>query len=639
MTFEHRFEPLDAWFEVRAYPAEEGLSVFLADATERKARERALDGLLSTTEELMAAGDRERIAEVVAHAAAEVLDLGFNTVRLYDEERDLLVPATFSESARREVGDVPLHPPGEGLSGTAFVRGEPVAFEELDGEIPDAYGAIESAYAVPLGEHGVLSIGSYDPEGLDEGERALASVLAANATAAMDRAARETRLERYRAVHEAVEQRVYVLDEEGRIVLTTDRLLSELGYDESDVIGRHVSTFLGEGATRRGAALLAELDDEPPTESRSYETTLTTADGDEVPVEIELSRFPESAGIEGSVGIVRDRSQLEAERSRFAGLFDRLPDAVVDAVVTDDGPVIRRVNGTFAETFGIDRDTASGTALDDMVVPNDEDTVDLADAEDHLVGPVEVERETANGRRTFLFRAVRYGVTDDGPLVFGIYTDITDRKEDQRLIEMLNRVFRHNIANTNGVVQGYLEILAERLDGDDAAYARNALDAADRITEIAGKLRDIEHALGGGEGSSGDLGGVVADAVAEVRESHPDAAFDVEVPSVAVRDRDLFATAVREVLENAVIHVGETPAVRVTATATDDEVTLRVSDDGPGVPERERAVVTGEVDITQLDHSRGLGLWLVRHVCTTLGGTIAFEDDGSTVVLTVARAT
>lgn len=638
VTFEQRFEPLDTWFEVRAFPADEGLSVFFADAAERKAYERALNGLLSTTEELMTAGDRERIAEVVSDAAADVLDLGFNTVRLYDEERDLLVPTTFSETARMEVDGAPLHSPGEGLSGTAYERGEPVAFDEIAGGIPDAYGSIRSAYAVPLGEHGVLSIGSYDPAGPDERTRTLASVLAANATAAMDRAVRETRLERYRAVHEAVEQRVYVLDEEGSIVLTTDRLLSELGYEESEVVGHPVRDFIGEEATQRGMELLGELSGEPPTESRSYETTLTTADGEEVPVEIELSRFPDSAGIEGSVGIVRDRSQLEAERSRFAGLFDRLPDAVVDAVVTEDGAVVQRVNETFADTFGVDAETADGTPLRDLVVPDDRDSVGLADAEDDLVGPVEVERETAEGRRTFLFRAVRYGVTDEGPLVFGIYTDITDRKEDQRLIAMLNRVFRHNIANTNGVVEGYLEILAQRLDGDNATYANNALGAAGRINEIAGKLRDIERAIDGGRGETGDLRAVVDGAVAEVGASHPGASFSVNVPSVPVPDRDLFATAVQEILENAGTHAGDAPEVQVRGTVHGDEVTLRVTDDGPGVPERERAVVSGTVDITQLDHSRGLGLWLVRHVCRTLGGRLDFEDDGSTVVVTIARA-
>lgn len=40
VTFEERYDPLDVWFEVRAYPDEQGLSVFFTDITERKQREQ-----------------------------------------------------------------------------------------------------------------------------------------------------------------------------------------------------------------------------------------------------------------------------------------------------------------------------------------------------------------------------------------------------------------------------------------------------------------------------------------------------------------------------------------------------------------------------------------------------------------------
>jgi PAS domain S-box-containing protein len=42
VTFEERYDPLDVWFEVRAYPDEQGVSVFFSDITERKQREQEL---------------------------------------------------------------------------------------------------------------------------------------------------------------------------------------------------------------------------------------------------------------------------------------------------------------------------------------------------------------------------------------------------------------------------------------------------------------------------------------------------------------------------------------------------------------------------------------------------------------------
>ncbi|NHN43289.1 PAS domain S-box protein [Halorubellus sp. JP-L1] len=50
MTFEEYFEPLEAWFEVNAYPSETGLSVYFRDVTERRERERDLERYKSIVE-------------------------------------------------------------------------------------------------------------------------------------------------------------------------------------------------------------------------------------------------------------------------------------------------------------------------------------------------------------------------------------------------------------------------------------------------------------------------------------------------------------------------------------------------------------------------------------------------------------
>ncbi|MEZ3117505.1 PAS domain S-box protein, partial [Halobaculum sp. MBLA0147] len=43
VTFVERYEPMGVWFEVRAYPDDEGLSVYFTDVTERKEREREME--------------------------------------------------------------------------------------------------------------------------------------------------------------------------------------------------------------------------------------------------------------------------------------------------------------------------------------------------------------------------------------------------------------------------------------------------------------------------------------------------------------------------------------------------------------------------------------------------------------------
>ena len=93
----------------------------------------------------------------------------------------------------------------------------------------------------------------------------------------------------------------------------------------------------------------------------------------------------------------------------------------------------------------------------------------------------------------------------------------------------------------------------------------------------------------------------------------------VDVPEgVTVVGRQYLGRALTELLENAT-EFGESP-VTVRATPGDTTVDIAVSDAGEGVPEREQAVIAGGLSISQLDHSRGLGLWVVSYVAESLGG-------------------
>ncbi|RDZ95829.1 hypothetical protein DEQ92_21680 [Haloferax sp. Atlit-6N] len=71
-----------------------------------------------------------------------------------------------------------------------------------------------------------------------------------------------------------------------------------------------------------------------------------------------------------------------------------------------------------------------------------------------------------------------------------------------------------------------------------------------------------------------------------------------------------------------------------------DVVELSVTDHGTGIPEHERTVVAGDVDITQLTHGSGLGLWVAKTVADTHGGSLSFTetDDATTVTLSLPRA-
>jgi len=660
----------------------DGTAGVIRDITDRKERERQLRqarerfaDLLDSSEALLDAHSREAVAEVVTDAAADALGFDHTLVRLYDPDGDRLVAVTGSGSG--DEAERPTYAADEGGPGAAFAAGEirhyPADFA-VDGAKtgasagPDVEtgasvtvdlppGIVEALY-VPLGERGVLSIGATERGAFDERDRSMVEILASNAAVAFERVAYEEELVQYRTVLENVQDMVYVVDEDERFSLVTDPLAAWLGYDSGELVGTHPSEVLDETETEAFESVIADIWHEAgdgTDESRTVETELFTADGESRQATVNVSLLPAEEGFAGSVGVVRDRSdlrearaKLQAQRDRFSYLFDNLPDAVVEGRLSPDRePVITDVNDAFVDVFGYDAETVIGESLNDYVLSPDEREegaeLDRRTASGEVVQQ-EVRRRTADGYRDFLFRGIPYDTSGERTRGFGIYTDITEQKERERRLEVLNRVLRHNLRNDLNVVLGYAEMLANRADdGVVADWAGTLREKATEVATLGDRVRSLDQQMrrGSSRDDSVDVAALVDDAVERFREEVPGAdglTVETDVPAVAVVGDGRLVLALAELLENSAEHVPGEARVRISATRAGDRVELRVADDGPGIPEQERSIVAESDEITQLNHGSGLGLWIAKWVCDSCGGRLHFEESdlgGAGVVLSL----
>jgi signal transduction histidine kinase len=207
-------------------------------------------------------------------------------------------------------------------------------------------------------------------------------------------------------------------------------------------------------------------------------------------------------------------------------------------------------------------------------------------------------------------------------------------------LQVLSRVFRHNIRNDLNVIRGYADLLADRVEDERSRDCLETIrETTDDVVEISEKLRVIEEASADPPEGRIDLVATVRDAAAEV--DGPDVRVTIESPAEAwIRADRSVEYPVREVFENAVTH-NDGSTRRVDARVEEDGATTRleVTDNGPGIPADERAVLRAERE-TPLSHASSIGLWLVKWMCETQGGTVGFEtsDDGTTVRLRFASA-
>jgi len=337
----------------------------------------------------------------------------------------------------------------------------------------------------------------------------------------------------------------------------------------------------------------------------------------------------------------------ERDGDRLAALFENVGDPVVRTEFVDGEPVVRKVNEAFERVFGYDADRIVGEPLNDFIVPSDERRSaqrldERALSNEQIQG--EVRRRTADGFRHFLFRGVPMAPDDPTGNYEGyaIYTDITERKTRERRLEVLNRVLRHNMRNNVNVIDGYAELLDADADPELVERAvRTIRRTADDVASLTAKIREIERAVDGDGGRRPVEIRPLVDRVVEPHRTTADVATSVPDGLVVEAGRGL-DLAVENLVDNAVAHnEADVPSVRVTARRDGPWIRIAVSDDGPGIPTAERAILTGDREITQLDHASGLGLWVVNWVVASVGGKVSFtdeEDGGSVVTLSLPAA-
>ncbi|KTG08130.1 hypothetical protein AUR64_00710 [Haloprofundus marisrubri] len=217
--------------------------------------------------------------------------------------------------------------------------------------------------------------------------------------------------------------------------------------------------------------------------------------------------------------------------------------------------------------------------------------------------------------------------------------DVTDRRIRQQRLEVQNRVLRHNLRNDMNVILGYLDQIADQSESEGvSASVERCRERGVRLVRQSAKARDVERLLSESSSNSVDLGATVDTVCAEFRDQYPDATITVTTPSADCRVRvdGSLSRIVSELVENAVTH-GD-GRVELTVDVDDDTGRVVVSDDGPGIPAHERAVLTTGRE-TALEHSSGLGLWLVKWTVARSGGSLDIRDggDGCTVVFSVPR--
>lgn len=214
------------------------------------------------------------------------------------------------------------------------------------------------------------------------------------------------------------------------------------------------------------------------------------------------------------------------------------------------------------------------------------------------------------------------------------FHDISDYLRQQQRLEVLNRVFRHNIRNETNVIYGYADLVA---DADGEHEANIIKDRALSIDEMSRKARDILDVFENARRpvTAVPLVALLDQSITAVTDDYPGVPIACgSVPGVTVSN--VLAPVFSNAIENAAEHnTFPDPWVRIDVERDDDVVRVVVRDNGPTIDPYERSVLERGTE-TPLEHGSGLGLWLIAWGTQIADGTVTFsENDPTGSVVTV----
>lgn len=421
---------------------------------------------------------------------------------------------------------------------------------------------------------------------------------------------------------------ITVVDTDGTVTYASGSSRSVLAHEPDDLVGGNLFDHAHPTDRKETMEAFFEAVDRPDS-NRELEFRLESGDGEWLNVEGQCQNMLDDGAIDGMLLYLRDVTDRRERARRFESVFNQTFQFA--GLLNPDGTIVELNDTSFAldeET----RETLVGERFCDTPLWEHSDAArtDLRTAVEQAADGEGTRYETkmrgANGLVT-VDLSMKPVTREDGDtsLIVVAGRDVSAEQRQRQHLDVVHRVMRHNMRNDLGKVRGWAELMCEESDRDarteHLAILNRILDKWESMTERVKQVRRASQRIDQPTGA--DPESLVADAVAPVRDEHPDATISTEVSSDALtRVPATLLDAIRELAENAA-NTGPDADVEVELSSPEDGwIEVSVRDDGPGLPQMEaEALETGEE--TPLNHGNGLGLWMVRMITMQAGGDIS----------------
>lgn len=272
VEFEEYFPSLSSWLHIRAYPAEDGLSIYVQDISERKRAAMVQHAVYSISEAASAESSFLSMAERIHKIIGGLMPVKNLYIALYDAESDILSFPYFVDEIEKRPGP---KKPGKGRTEYVLRTGEPLlatpeALEKLihSSEIQSAGTPSVDWLGVPLktasGIIGVLAVQNYSGSfRFGNTEKDILQFVSTQVAMAIDRKRAEEKIREQASLLDVAQDAIIVRDLHEKILYWNKGAERIYGWSSCEALGKssadllhndtELTTEIVESVTRTGA--------------------------------------------------------------------------------------------------------------------------------------------------------------------------------------------------------------------------------------------------------------------------------------------------------------------------------------------------------------------------------------------------
>lgn len=442
---------------------------------------------------------------------------------------------------------------------------------------------------------------------------------------------------------------IIIMDEHGRILHINDAFKNAFGFNEEDLIGRHIRILFTEQDRQ---ALRPEM-----------ELSLVKKQGFSSDQNYTMHKNGQSIWVSGEsvwveskehgnciVKVIQNihsqklQEKFLKETNEFSHtIFESIEDALL---VVNMDMIILKANAALYRMFGLQASTLEGThlpALDEQLNMGLRMNDKLKKLEYDGSFSDELQWSIPGGNHRTLRLNGRFLAQDaeQEKRILLLFHDISQQKQSEQQREDLINFVSHELRNPMANLALVLELLPEAVTSNNIPETEDYLEKAKvnlrRLKQVIGELHDVTRAGTGNltvQKASFNLQGVIREAIDTVRMLHP--SHQVIAPQEAdvtvQADRFRLVQVLNNYLTNAIKYSPGADKVVMNVSRDNGFLVVSVKDFGPGIPADQLPHVFNKYyrgqSTVKID-GIGLGLYVCKEIIYAHGGQVwAVSEEG-----------